>query len=48
MKNLIITNGNTSIQAQAITEELYQRYINYLDASPKTVATYTRALRQFI
>lgn len=49
MLNYLATNANTSIQAQqVITEELYQRYISFLDASPKTVATYTRALKQFI
>ena len=37
-----------SLQAQAITEEMYQRFINYLDASPKTIETYKRAIRQFI
>lgn len=27
--------------------EVFERYISYLDASPKTVETYTKALRQF-
>lgn len=41
--------GNTAIQAgQAVTESLYTRFINYLDASPKTVQTYSRAVRQFM
>jgi len=45
--------GLTTVQAQSITEyglfseELYNRFIAYLDAKPKTVQTYTRALRQF-
>lgn len=40
---------NTAIQAeQAITESLYTRFIDYLDASPKTVQTYSRAVKQFI
>lgn len=30
-----------------ITEDRYSSFISYLDASPKTIATYTRALRQF-
>lgn len=34
------------VAPQTITEDLYTRFIAYLDASPKTVATYTRALRQ--
>ena len=40
---------NTALQAgQAVTGELYARFINYLDASPKTVQTYSRAVRQFL
>ena len=35
-----------AVQAQALTEELYIRFVNYIDAKPKTVATYTRALKQ--
>lgn len=30
-----------------ITQDLYVRFIEFLDAKPKTIATYTRALRQF-
>ncbi|MCQ2595904.1 MAG: site-specific integrase [Treponemataceae bacterium] len=32
---------------QDITADIYSQFINYLDAKPATVATYTRALRQF-
>lgn len=32
---------------QDITADLFTRFICYLDAKPKTVATYTRSLRQF-
>lgn len=40
---------NTAIQAgQVVTESLYNRFISYLDASPKTVQTYSRAIRQFL
>ena len=39
---------NTALQAgQAVTGDLYARFISYLDASPKTVQTYSRAIRQF-
>lgn len=30
-----------------LTGELFRRWLGYLDASPKTLETYTRALRQF-
>lgn len=36
-------NTNTS----GITENLYNEFISFIDAKPKTIATYTRALRQF-
>lgn len=44
----ITAQGHTTelVAPQTITEDLYTRFIGYLDASPKTVATYTRALRQ--
>ena len=47
MEALAIRN-NTEIQrGQALSEEMYNRFIAYLDSSPKTVETYSRALRQF-
>lgn len=43
-----LTRINSEVVAQqAITEDLYSRFINYIDAKPKTIATYTRALKQF-
>lgn len=48
MNNLITTNQTNEIVTQgAITEDLYLRFIAFIDAKPQTVATYTRALRQF-
>jgi putative integrase len=44
----IIIQGNTAIVTRrAITVDLFTNFIEYLDASPKTVETYTRAIRQF-
>ena len=44
----LIEQGNTAIVApKTITEDLFTRFVAYLDASPKTVETYTRAVRQF-
>lgn len=31
----------------AITEGLYRRWIEYIDAAPKTIETYTKSIRQF-
>ena len=44
----MIVQGNTAIVAQkTITEDFFTSFIEYLDASPKTIETYTRAVRQF-
>lgn len=42
-----IQNRDLVEQRQEVTAELYNRFIAYLDAKPKTVQTYTRALKQF-
>lgn len=45
MDELTITN--TAIQPRTITDDLQARFIEYLDASPRTVETYAKAIRQF-
>lgn len=48
MNTLAIVEGSNALQApQEITEDLYNSFIAYIDASRKTVETYTRAIRQF-
>lgn len=42
----LTTTKNNLQQTEAISTELFYRFISYLDAKPKTVETYTRALRQ--
>ncbi len=47
MNELITIQENTAIaERQTVGAELFNRYIDFLDSSPKTVETYTRALRQ--
>ena len=46
MSNIQVINSNTAIAEQTRGADLFSRFINYLDAKPKTVETYTRALRQ--
>lgn len=36
----------TDIVRNELTDELYQAFAKYIDAKPKTVETYTKALRQ--
>ena len=42
----IIKSEDHAIQAQRISEEMYLRFVSFIDAKEKTVETYTRALRQ--
>ena len=49
MMNGLTVRANTSItDAQVINDYLYRQFISYLDASPKTVETYTKNLRPFM
>ncbi|MCD8340083.1 MAG: site-specific integrase [Burkholderiales bacterium] len=36
-----------AIAKQAVTSDLLVRFVNYLDASPKTVQSYTKSIKQF-
>ena len=47
MNELTIREQGT-IQAQALTEDMFSRYVAFIDAKPKTVETYTRAVRQLL
>lgn len=47
MNEIIMQSGNAITQAQVITDDLYTRFTAYIDASEKTVQTYTRAIRQY-
>lgn len=47
MGELIQATSGALTAPQTITEDLYHRFVSFLDASPKTIETYTRALRQF-
>ena len=46
MNELQTIQNNSVVAQQTVNTELFERFIAYLDASPKTVETYTRALRQ--
>lgn len=45
--NALTRTQDTAIKTQGITGELFQKYISFLQVSPKTVETYTKALKQF-
>lgn len=42
----VIKNNGEIVAPQTVGAELFTRFIDYLDASPKTIDTYTKALRQ--
>lgn len=46
MSELITVSGGAVQTQAALSEELYLRFVSFIDAKPATVATYTRALRQ--
>ena len=46
MNELIVQGNNAIAVQQTVGAELFKRYIDFLDSSPKTVETYTRDLRQ--
>lgn len=48
MQALIATNPHAIMPSSEVTWELMSRFSRYIDASPKTVATYMRALRQLM
>lgn len=43
----VYTQSHEVTPAQEINADLFTRFIAFIDASPKTVQTYTRAIRQF-
>lgn len=45
--NALIKVNTGEVQAQGtLSEDIYLRFVSFIDAKPKTVQTYTRALRQ--
>ena len=40
--------GKTEITSQELNAELATRWVGYVDAKPKTIDTYTRAIKQFM
>ena len=45
--NALQTTGNT-LQVSSITADLFQRWINYIDAKERTVQSYTKSVRRFM
>ena len=47
MAELAVIQSTEISPTAAITEGLYIRWIEYIDAAPKTVETYTKSIKQF-
>lgn len=47
MAELAVIEKSELTTTAAITEGLYMRWIEYIDAAPKTVETYTKSIKQF-
>lgn len=48
MTALITTSSSPLPAPTGITADLFNRWISYIDAKPKTVETYTRSIRHFV
>lgn len=46
MSEIIRAEGTELTQRQGLTADLYTRFVAFIDAKPKTIETYTKALRQ--
>ncbi len=46
MKEIIPVLNTNIINSETLTPEIYTKFIEYIDAKPKTIQTYTRAIRQ--
>lgn len=44
---IIVQESNGTIEYKSITTDLFAKFIDFVDATPKTIQTYTRAIRQF-
>lgn len=47
MEALEVVNNN-AITSQELQANLFEKWIGFIDAKPKTIETYTRAIRQFV
>lgn len=48
MNDIVISSNNALTEAAAVNPELFEKWVAYIDASPKTVETYSKAIKQFL
>lgn len=47
MSGLMVAESTAIMEQPSISAELYNRWVSYIDASPKTVETYRKAIKRF-
>lgn len=47
MDELVLFGSDQTIVRQALSEDIFSRWVSYIDASAKTVETYSKAIKQF-
>ena len=47
MNELTIAGGTEIVEQQTINADLFARWTSYIDAKPKTIETYSKAIKQF-
>ena len=47
MNELTVMNSRALTAQQTLNGELFSRWTSYIDASPKTIETYSKAIKQF-
>lgn len=47
MEAVAVIQNNELMKSQTVTKELFESWVSYIDASPKTIDTYTKAIKQF-
>ena len=48
MESLTVIENSRALTQQTLSEELFSRWTSFIDASPKTIETYSKAIKQFL
>ena len=48
MESLTVLENNAIVEQRTLNADLFSRWASFIDASPKTVDTYSKAIKQFM
>lgn len=48
MNGLTVIENTAIVEQRTINADLFSRWTSYIDASPKTIETYSKAIRRFL